>query len=264
MNQLTRNKVLLTIIAVLLIANLVMLVFALMTWIERRLLSFFQYRLGPNRVGPKGVLQPILVRPSGAQFELIAGDPRLMPHFHLALQSGSDRVLAAMHRGYTADRYLDRIAAARAAMPDLAVTTDIIVGFPGETEDDLAELERFLTGARLDAVGVFGYSDEDGTEAAGLDGKLDDDVVRDRVEHISRLADELVAQRAEDRHGEEVLVLLEGVDAALAEGRAAHQAPEVDGTTTVSGLGPGDRHVGRLVPARVTGSDGADLGAVVA
>ncbi|HEU4911488.1 MAG TPA: 30S ribosomal protein S12 methylthiotransferase RimO [Actinomycetes bacterium] len=207
-------------------------------------------------------LQPAEMRPG--LVEVMTSTEKVAPYFDLSFQHASGPVLRRMRRFGDTDRFLELVERIRAAAPTAGIRSNVIVGFPGETEDDLAELERFLTGARLDAVGVFGYSDEDGTEAAGLDGKLDDDVVRDRVERISRLADELVAQRAEDRHGEEVLVLLESVDGALAEGRAAHQAPEVDGTTTVSGLGPGDRHVGRLVRARVTGSDGADLVAVVA
>ena len=111
----------------------------------------------------------------------------------------------------------------------------MIVGFPGETEADLEELERFLVAARLDAVGVFGYSDEDGTEAATYDGKLPDDVVRERVERVSALVEELTSQRAEDRVGETVEVLVEHVattdEGLVVEGRGAHQAPEVDGST---------------------------------
>jgi tRNA A37 methylthiotransferase MiaB len=165
-----------------------------------------------------------------------------------------------MRRTYSRERYLALVDKLRAAIPDLALTTDLIVGFPGETEEDVAELETFLTGARLDAVGVFGYSDEDGTEAMSFDGHHDEHVVRERVERITGLADELVAQRAEDRHGEDVEVLVESVAAdGTVEGRAAHQAPEVDGSTTVRGLAEPRRVVGRIVGARVVGSEGADL-----
>jgi tRNA A37 methylthiotransferase MiaB len=163
-----------------------------------------------------------------------------------------------MRRFGDTERFLELVASVRAAAPEAGIRSNVIVGFPGESEDDLAELERFLTHARLDAIGVFGYSDEDGTEAAALDGKHDETVVRDRVERVSRLADELVAQRAEDRLGEELEVLIESVtdNGTSGEGRAAHQAPEVDGSTTVSG--PGLR-VGHLVRARVVATEGADL-----
>jgi ribosomal protein S12 methylthiotransferase len=134
----------------------------------------------------------------------------------------------------------------------------VIVGFPGETEEDVAILCDFLEAARMDAVGVFGYSDEDGTEAASYDAKLDEDEIRERAEHVTRLAEELTAQRAEERKGERVDVLLESVAGTSAEGRAAHQGPEVDGSTTVVDLPRGVR-VGDLVAAVVTGSDGVDL-----
>ena len=85
----------------------------------------------------------------------------------------------------------------------------MIVGFPGETEDDLETLCDFLVAARLDVIGVFGYSDEDGTEAASYDDKLDEDEIRARTEHVSDLVEELTAQRAEERIDEEVVVLVE-------------------------------------------------------
>jgi tRNA A37 methylthiotransferase MiaB len=113
----------------------------------------------------------------------------------------------------------------------------------------------------MDVTGVFGYSDEDGTEAASYDGKLDEDEVRARLEHVSGLVEELNAQRAEERLGEEVLVLVESLDDDVAEGRGAHQGPEVDGTTTVTDLPDGVR-VGDLVRAQVVATEGVDLVAV--
>src|SRR5205823_12113771 len=136
----------------------------------------------------------------------------------------------------------------------------VIVGFPGETDADLAELERFLNAARLDAIGVFGYSDEDGTAAADFDGKLDPAEVAARVERIAALADELVAQRAEERIGQPVEVLVESVSDDEVIGRAVHQGPDVDGVTRLDGAA-GIRR-GQLVPAMVTDTDGADLVAV--
>jgi tRNA A37 methylthiotransferase MiaB len=132
------------------------------------------------------------------------------------------------------------------------VRSNVIVGFPGETEADVAELERFLTEARLDAIGVFGYSDEDGTEAEGLPDKVDPDEVARRVARVTALAEQLTAQRAEERVGELVDVLIESTDG---EGRGAHQAPDVDGTTLVHG----DVRVGDIVRAIDVGTDGVDL-----
>jgi tRNA A37 methylthiotransferase MiaB len=133
----------------------------------------------------------------------------------------------------------------------------VIVGFPGETKADVAELERFLSAARLDAIGVFGYSDEDGTEAATLPHKVRRDTVKRRYEKLSALADRLVSERAEERIGEIVEVLIESTDDGITEGRAAHQAPEVDGTTTV--FAERALQVGELVRARVVASIGVDL-----
>jgi tRNA A37 methylthiotransferase MiaB len=111
----------------------------------------------------------------------------------------------------------------------------------------------------MDAVGVFGYSDEDGTEAATYTGKLDEDEIRARTEHVTRLAEELTSQRAEERIGETVEVLLESLGPdGTAEGRAALQGPEVDGSTTVVDL-PDGAYVGQIVRAGVIASDGVDL-----
>jgi tRNA A37 methylthiotransferase MiaB len=133
----------------------------------------------------------------------------------------------------------------------------VIVGFPGETAADLDELERFLSAAQLDAIGVFGYSDEEGTEAASFADKIGPDVVAQRVARISGLADELVSQRAEDRVGSMVDVLLEEVDGGHAVGRAAHQGPDVDGVVRIDGVRQLRR--GQCLPARVVASDGVDL-----
>jgi tRNA A37 methylthiotransferase MiaB len=103
---------------------------------------------------------------------------------------------------------------------------------------------------------VFGYSDEDGTEAATYDGKLDDDEVRARVEHVSALVEELTSQRAGERVGEQVDVLVESTEGGDVEGRAAHQGPEVDGSTYLVRRGP---RVGDIVRAVVVDSEGADL-----
>jgi ribosomal protein S12 methylthiotransferase len=203
-------------------------------------------------------LQPAEMRPG--LVDVIAGTPGVAPYFDLSFQHSSAAVLRRMRRFGDTERFLELVERIRAAAPEAGIRSNVIVGFPGETEEDVAELETFLTGARLDAVGVFGYSDEDGTEAMSFDGHHDEHVVRERVERITGLADELVAQRAEDRHGEDVEVLVESVAAdGTVEGRAAHQAPEVDGSTTVRGLAEPRRVVGRIVGARVVGSEGADL-----
>ncbi len=196
-------------------------------------------------------LQPAEMRPS--LVEVLTGTPGVAAYFDMSFQHASGPLLRRMRRFGDTDRFLDLLGTVRAASPAAGVRSNVIVGFPGETEADVAELERFLSAAGLDAIGVFGYSDEDGTEAEQLPDHLPQEVVDARVARLSALAEELTSQRAEDRVGEVVEVL---VDTADGEGRAAHQAPEVDGTTRL--LGSGHR-VGSLVRAVVTASEGVDL-----
>ena len=203
-------------------------------------------------------LQPAETRPS--LVEALAGTPGVAPYYDLSFQHSSEAVLRRMRRFGDTDRFLGLLDQVRALAPAAGVRSNVIVGFPGETRADVAELTRFLTAARLDAIGVFGYSDEDGTEAAGYQGKVRADVIDRRVARMTELVDELMAQRAEERLGETVEVLVEAVTGDGLEGRAAHQAPEVDGATLVTDA-PVDAQVGDLVRATVTGTAGVDLAA---
>ncbi|TCK25306.1 MiaB/RimO family radical SAM methylthiotransferase [Pseudonocardia endophytica] len=206
-------------------------------------------------------LQPAELRPD--LLATIAGTEGVAPYFDLSFQHASGPLLRRMRRFGSRTDFLDLCARIRELAPEAGIRSNVIVGFPGETEEDLAELEAFLTGARLDAVGVFGYSDEDGTEAEGFDGKLDPSEVAARVARISELADELMTQRAEDRIGTEVVVLVERAESEEDDcaGRALHQGPDADGECVFpdaflddTDLAPGD-----LVRARVVGSEGVDL-----
>jgi ribosomal protein S12 methylthiotransferase len=202
-------------------------------------------------------LQPAETRPG--LIEAIAGTPGVSDYFDLSFQHASGDVLRRMRRFGDAESFLGLLDRVRTVAPAAGVRSNVIVGFPGETEADLEILCDFLVAARLDVTGVFGYSDEDGTEAAGMPGKLDEDDVRARVEHVTDLVEQLTSQRAGERVGERVTVLVESVTDGVVEGRADHQGPEVDGTTRLSGRGPGDQAVGDLVPAVVVASEGADL-----
>jgi ribosomal protein S12 methylthiotransferase RimO len=202
-------------------------------------------------------LQPAEMRPS--LIDAIATTPGVVPYFDLSLQHASGRVLRRMRRYGDDENFIRLLAAVRAVAPAAGVRSNLIVGFPGETDDDVAVLRDFLGEARLDAVGVFGYSDEDGTEAAGMADKVDPDVVRRRVDEIAALVDELSTQRATERIGEHVDVLIERIDGDVAEGRAAHQGPE-DGTTSITGLARTSAlSVGDLVAAVVVDTIGVDL-----
>ena len=209
-------------------------------------------------------LQPAETRPG--LIEAIAGTPGVAPYFDLSFQHASATVLRRMRRFGDSESFLDLLDRIRKLAPEAGVRSNVIVGFPGETADDLATLCDFLEAARLDVTGVFGYSDEDGTEAASYDGKLDADEIADRVEQVTALVEELNSQRAEERIGETVHVLVESMGEDGIEGRAAHQGPEVDGTTTITGpiTNLADLRVGDLVTATVTGTDGVDLIADVA
>jgi ribosomal protein S12 methylthiotransferase RimO len=201
-------------------------------------------------------LQPAEMRPG--LIEVMANTPGVMPYFDLSFQHASGSVLRAMRRFGDRARFLALLDQIRQACPQAGVRSNFIVGFPGESTEDLAELERFLGAARLDAIGIFGYSDEDGTEAASLDGQLDAGEIARRADDLSDLAEELMAQRAAERCGETVDVLIEEhLDEDRYQGRAAHQAPEVDGVTTVrSGA---VLRVGDIISAKVVASEGVDL-----
>jgi len=201
-------------------------------------------------------LQPAEMRPG--LIDVLTGTEKVAPYFDLSFQHSAPGVLRAMRRFGDTDRFLELLDTIRAKAPQAGVRSNFIVGFPGESEADYAELERFLNGARLDAIGVFGYSDEEGTEAATYEDKLDEDVVAQRLARLSRLAEQLVSQRAEERVGETVQVLVESVDEEDGVvGRGAHQAPETDGQVRLtSGAG---LTIGRMVEAKVVGTEGVDL-----
>jgi ribosomal protein S12 methylthiotransferase len=201
-------------------------------------------------------LQPAELRPG--LVDVMTATPGVAPYFDLSFQHASGRVLRAMRRFGDGPRFCALLDQIRERCPEAGVRSNFIVGFPGETPEDVAELERFLSEARLDAIGIFGYSDEDGTEAASLDGQVDPAEIARRADELSDLAEELMAQRAADRRGETVAVLIEEpLAAGLFLGRAAHQAPEVDGVTTVRS--PAPLAVGDIVSAVVVGSEGVDL-----
>ena len=200
-------------------------------------------------------LQPAEMRPG--LVETLTGTPGVVPYFDLSFQHASGPLLRRMRRFGDRERFLELLHTVRERAPEAGARSNFIVGFPGETEEEFEELVAFLIEARLDAIGVFGYSDEDGTEAAGNADKVPQEVVDERVERLTDLAQELMAQRAGERVGSEVTVLIESVleDGAY-EGRADHQAPDIDGRTILYGQ---DLAVGDLVRATVLQSVGADL-----
>ena len=205
-------------------------------------------------------LQPAEMRPT--LVTTIAGTAGVAAYFDLSFQHASEPVLRRMRRFGSREAFLGLLHQIRRHAPLAGARSNVIVGFPGETEEDLVELERFLTEARLDAVGVFGYSDEDGTEAAGLPGQHSEDAIAERVARISGLVEQLTAQRAEERVGDTVDVLVDGLvdgtESAETVGRAEHQGPEVDGECRFTDQG-GSFVLGDLVRCRVIAAEGVDL-----
>ena len=197
-------------------------------------------------------LQPAEMRPTLIQ--AMIATPKTVPYFDLSFQHTSPTVLRRMRRFGDNEKFLHLINQIRVLAPEAGIRSNFIVGFPGETQEDFDELATFITQAKLDAVGVFGYSDEDNTEALKHADKIDADVIAQRLEILSSLADEMVSNRAAARIGENIRVLIE--DSELQEGRAGHQGPEVDGSTTFIGT---DFKVGQYVDAVVIDSMGADL-----
>jgi tRNA-2-methylthio-N6-dimethylallyladenosine synthase len=163
--------------------------------------------------------------------EVMASEPAVCPQLHLPLQAGSDRILSLMHRGYTAGRYLERLAMARAAVDDLAVTTDIIVGFPGETEADFERTLEVCAEARYDSAYTFIYSPRPGTEAAARVGDMiPADVVADRFARLRTVVERSALARHQARVGRHEEILVEGpskrdpgaISGRTAQGKLVH------------------------------------------
>ncbi|HMR49376.1 MAG TPA: 30S ribosomal protein S12 methylthiotransferase RimO [Arachnia sp.] len=202
-------------------------------------------------------LQPAEIRP--ALLDAMLTTEKVVPYFDLSFQHAAPGVLRRMRRFGDPESFLALIERIRSAAPRAGIRSNVIAGFPGETEGDVETLRRFIVDARLDVLGVFGYSDEEETEGARLDGHLDEDEIEARRAMLADLALEVAEERAAARVGEPVRVLVEDEG----EGRAEHQAPETDGVVVFAddsdladdrGLAPG-----AIVEATVTGTEGIDL-----
>ena len=224
-------------------------------------------KLLPELVAVEGIervrvsyLQPAEIRPG--LLTAMAETPGVVPYYDISFQHASEPLLRSMRRFGSRQAFLDLIERIRETSPEAGIRCNVIVGFPGETEADLDELEAFLSEARLDVVGVFGYSDEDGTEAETYAGKLAAEVIAERLERFTTLVEQLNAQRAEERVGEVAEVLVEEIDDETGEvrGRAAFQGPDVDGNTLlVLPEGAAAPAIGDIVTAVVVGTEGIDL-----
>jgi len=198
-------------------------------------------------------LQPAEVRPSLLQ-AMVSVD-KVLPYFDLSFQHASGDLLRSMRRFGDGEKFLHLITQIRALSPEAGIRSNFIVGFPGETDALFMELVEFISEAGLDAIGVFGYSDEDKTEGETLPNKVASELIKERVEELSTIVDEVLTQRAESRIGQSLRILIE--DADEQEGRADHQGPDVDGSTFIKSRNK--YRVGEYVDAVVSDVNGADL-----
>ncbi len=201
---------------------------------------------------PHGIPQGLL--------EQLAGNDKVVPYLDIPLQHASGPMLKAMRRGVTRagqERILDRI---RSAVPELAVRTTFIVGFPGETDHDFAELCDFVAAQRFTHVGVFPYYQEDGTAAAQLEGQVPEHVKRERLASLQDIQRAISREHLSSRVGTEELVLIEGRSEEsehVLRGRTRWQAPDVDGQVFLPQID--EARVGQIVPVRVTQAADYDL-----
>ena len=190
-----------------------------------------------------------------AVLDAFAGATRVLPYFDVPLQHASDRLLRAMKRGVTAERQRKLVEKLRARIPGCALRTTFIVGFPGETDADFAELCDFVREVRFDRLGVFRYSDEEGTAGFELGDKVPKSIARKRHRELMALQRGILREKLAAQVGETVQVLVDSPGRDRAVGRIWSQAPEVDGTVLLRG----GARAGELRPARVTAARDADL-----
>ncbi|MDR2896825.1 MAG: 30S ribosomal protein S12 methylthiotransferase RimO [Propionibacteriaceae bacterium] len=187
--------------------------------------------------------------------EAMAATPKVAPYFDLPFQHASAPLLRSMKRFGSADSFLALIEQIRHYLPDAGLRSNFIVGFPGETAADVETLKSFISLAGLDAIGVFPYSDEEGTVGASLPEHLDEAEIAQRSSEVAELADTVTAMRAEDRIGQTVEALVTSVAPHYITAQAGQQGPEDGACELVSS---GDWTIGQMVRAQIIGTDGVD------
>jgi ribosomal protein S12 methylthiotransferase len=201
-------------------------------------------------------LYPREIRPE--LIETMATEPTVVDYFDLSLQHVAPELLRAMKRPGSGDAHLELIARIRGQAPNPALRSSFIVGFPGETEDHVEELGTFLETARLDWVGLFPYSAEEGTPAATMPSQVPGDVAMERLRHLQSIQDDITQARNAAQVGRVEEILIDQVEDGQAVGRSFRQAPEIDGVILL------DRgEAGAWVQAEIRGAFGTDLEATV-
>ena len=190
--------------------------------------------------------------------EEMAANPVVAPYFDLSLQHSSRRLLRAMKRPGGGEAYRRLVDDIRAASPDATLRSSFIVGFPGETDDDVEELEGLLEDLRLDWAGFFPYSAEAGTPAADLEGRIAHDEVLERLRHLQTIQESITAEANLAQVGRRLDVVVDQVEDGVPVGRSYREAPEIDGVFTLDAGAPGD-----WLDVEVTAAYGPDLEATV-
>lgn len=186
--------------------------------------------------------------PSGVSdklLDMISNEPRIVPYLDIPMQHVNDKILRAMNRRYNSRDLYNLVERARKRIPDIALRTTFLVGFPGETEEDFLELETFMREVRLDHVGVFSYSNEEGSPSEKLSDQVPEHVRNARRDHLLAVQAELSSENIKKYLGQRIQVLVEGVSEEtelLLEGRSKYQAPDVDGVVYINdgNASPGD------------------------
>jgi ribosomal protein S12 methylthiotransferase len=189
--------------------------------------------------------------------ELMA-DGRVLPYLDIPFQHASARILKLMKRPAAAANTLDRIAAWRRVVPDIAIRSTFIVGFPGETEQDFEELLAWLREAQLDRVGCFEYSPVEGAAANALrQAHVPAELAAERRARLMELSAEISAQRLTGKIGRRMPVLIDRMEGDVAVARSSSDAPEIDGTVRIAGASR--LAVGALAEVQITGASAYDL-----
>ena len=192
-------------------------------------------------------------------FRAMAECEKCAHQMHLPVQSGNDRVLHAMNRGYTREKYLAQVALARQYMPDLVLTTDIIVGFPGEGDGEFETLAEFVNEQEFERLGCFEYSPQEGTPAAKMENQVDDDVKARRAEVIMQDQYEIMSEKNNEMIGKTLRVLTESYDdyTDSYSGRSYMDAPDIDGKIIFTS--PDFIKEGDFVDVEILGTNEYDL-----
>jgi ribosomal protein S12 methylthiotransferase len=187
--------------------------------------------------------------------EVMASHPQVCHYLDIPLQHGHPDVLRRMRRPHDLDKVMAQIEALRAAMPDIALRTSLIVGFPGETEAEFQTLLEFVDAIAFDWVGAFVFSPEEGTPAAEMPGQVPEEVKQARYAQLMERQQAISLRRNQEQVGRVLEMLVEGVGDGISVGRTYRDAPEIDGLILVEG----EAEVGDLLPVRVTAASEYDL-----